>query len=147
MRKFEIVSKYAHLNPVIPQRATSRSAGYDLSSIEDVTVEPNQVVLVKTGLKVTMPEDEALFVFPRSSLALKKGLMMSNSVGIIDADYYNNENNEGHIMIPLINVKNEAVMVARGERIAQGVFLTYGILTQDEPQSVARVGGFGSSGH
>lgn len=147
MRKFEIINKFKHLNPVIPKRATEGSAGYDLSSIEDITIMPQEIKLIPTGLKVLMPKNEALFVFPRSSLAIKKGLMMSNSVGVIDADYYGNTDNEGHIMVPLINIKNEPVQILKGERIAQGVFLQYQKTSEDETDNITRLGGFGSSGH
>ena len=147
MRKFEIITKFKHLNPIIPKRATEGSAGYDLSSIEDVTINPQEIKLIPTGLKVLMPKNEALFVFPRSSLAIKRGLMMSNSVGVIDADYYGNHDNEGHIMVPLINMRNEPVKILKGERIAQGVFLQYQKTTDDETENVTRLGGFGSSGH
>ncbi|MDO9629671.1 MAG: dUTP diphosphatase [Acholeplasmataceae bacterium] len=147
MRKFEIISKFKHLNPTLPKRATEGSAGYDLSSIEDVTIMPNEVKLIPTGLKVMMPKNEALFVFPRSSLAIKRGVMMSNSVGIIDADYYGNKDNEGHIMVPLINIKSEPVQILKGERIAQGIFLQYQKTTDDETENITRLGGFGSSGH
>ena len=147
MRKFEIITKFKHLNPIIPKRATEGSAGYDLSSIEDVTINPQEIKLIPTGLKVLMPKNEALFVFPRSSLAIKRGLMMSNSVGVIDADYYGNDDNEGHIMVPLINMRNEPVNILKGERIAQGVFIQYQKTTDDETENVTRLGGFGSSGH
>lgn len=147
MRKFEIIERYAEQHPILPSRATEGSAGYDLSSLEDVTIEPRQIKLIPTGLKVFMPKDEALFVFPRSSLAIKKGLMMSNSVGIIDADYYGNKDNDGHIMVPLMNIKDVAVTIMKGERIAQGVFMPYLKTSDDEAKSQERQGGFGSSGH
>ena len=147
MRKFEIITKFKAMNPIIPKRATEGSAGYDLSSIEDVTIMPQEIKLIPTGLKVLMPKNEALFVFPRSSLAIKRGLMMSNSVGIIDADYYNNSDNEGHIMVPLVNMRNEPVQIQKGERIAQGIFLQYQKTTDDETENITRLGGFGSSGH
>lgn len=146
MRTFEIIKKYAHLNPILPKRQTESSAGYDLASIEDVTIQPSEIKLIPTGLKVSMGKTEALFVFPRSSLAIKKGLMMSNSVGVIDADYYNNKDNEGHIMIPLINIKSEPVTILKGERVAQGVFMTYLKTHDDETENTHRLGGFGHTG-
>lgn len=147
MRKFEIIEKFNHLNPIIPHRQTEASAGYDLASIEAITIQPKEIKLVPTGLKVTMPKTEALFIFPRSSLAIKKGLMMSNSVGVIDADYYNNPDNEGHIMIPLINIKDEPVIISKGERVAQGIFMTF-FKTDDETiKDTKRTSGFGSTGH
>lgn len=147
MRAFEIVGAYKDLDIKIPKRATEGSAGYDLASIIDVTIKPQEIKLIPTGLKARMPKNEALFVFPRSSLAIKKGLMMSNSVGVIDADYYNNPDNEGHIMVPIINIRNEDVTILKGERIAQGIFLAYQKTTEDETDQIVRLGGFGSSGH
>lgn len=147
MRKFEVVTAFQHLNPIIPIRATDSSAGYDLSSIEEVTIEPKAIKLVPTGLKVMMQKDEALFIFPRSSLAIKRGLMMSNSVGVIDADYYGNADNEGHIMIPLMNISEQPVTIKKGERVAQGIFMHYLKTTDDQVRTNERKGGFGSSGH
>lgn len=147
MRKFEIVSSFADQNPILPSRATEGSAGYDLSSLEDVVIEPKQIKLIPTGIKVSMPKDEALFVFPRSSLAIKRGLMMSNSVGVIDSDYYGNPDNEGHIMVPLMNTREESVTIKKGERIAQGIFMPYLKTSDDEAKASNRKGGFGSSGH
>jgi dUTP pyrophosphatase len=147
MRKFEVVSMFIHQGVTIPKRATENSAGYDLSSISDVTIMPGEIKMIPTGLKVLMPKNEALFVYPRSSLAIKKGLMMSNSVGIIDADYYGNKDNEGHIMVPLYNFRSESVTIVKGERIAQGIFMTYLKTDHDESNGSVRLGGFGSSGH
>jgi len=146
MRAFEIIKKYEMLQPIIPKRQTSGSAGYDLASIEEIIIEPGEIKLIPTGLKVTMPHTEALFVFPRSSLAFKKGLMMSNSVGVIDSDYYNNKDNEGHIMIPLINIKQTSVSIQKGERVAQGIFMTFHKTTEDETENIHRLGGFGHTG-
>lgn len=147
MRKFEVVTIYAHLNPILPKRQTESSAGYDLSSLTDVTIEPGKIALIPTGIKVMMQKDEVLMIYPRSSLAIKKGLMMSNSVGVIDADYYGNPDNEGHIMIPLLNTTHETVTIKALERVAQGVFVTYLKTSDDDVVSKKRSGGFGSSGH
>ena len=145
MRQFEKVSYMNAEDIVIPQRQTLDSAGYDLSSYERVVIEPKTIQLVPTGLKVQLEKDEVLLVYPRSSLGIKKGLMMSNGVGVIDRDYYNNENNEGHIMVPLYNFKDEPVVVEKFERIAQGVFQTFLKTSNDHPVSQTRQGGFGSS--
>jgi dUTP pyrophosphatase len=131
---------------VIPKRATEGSAGYDLASIMDISIMPGEIKLIPTGLKVFMPKTEALFLFPRSSLAIKKGLMMSNSVGIIDSDYYGNTDNEGHIMVPLYNFRTETQTILKGERVAQGIFMSYLRTTDDETDGIVRLGGFGSSG-
>jgi dUTP pyrophosphatase len=146
MRKFEVVSAYSNHGVNIPVRATESSAGYDLASIEDVVIKPQEIKLIPTGLKAKMAKSEALFIFPRSSLAIKKGLMMSNSVGVVDADYYNNKDNEGHIMVPIINIKQEEVTIQKGERIAQGIFMSYLKTEDDLSANISRLGGFGSSG-
>lgn len=146
MRRFETVSTFEHLNPKLPKRQTEHSAGYDLSALEEIIIEPGDIKMIPTGIKVKLPNDEALFIYPRSSLGLKKHLMMSNSVGVIDADYYNNDNNEGHIMIPLLNFGKEAVTIAQGERVAQGVFMRFMKTTDDQATQGKRSGGFGSSG-
>jgi dUTP pyrophosphatase len=145
MRQFEKVSYMNAEDIVIPQRQTLDSAGYDLSAYERVVIEPKTIQLVPTGLKVQLEKDEVLLVYPRSSLGIKKGLMMSNSVGVIDKDYYNNDNNEGHIMVPLYNFKDEPVVVEKFERIAQGLFQTFLKTSNDQPVSQTRQGGFGSS--
>lgn len=145
MRKFEVIKAYQHEEILVPQRATKHSAGYDFASIEDVEIKPGEIKMIPTGLKALIPDNEALFIFPRSSLGIKKGLMMSNGVGVVDADYYNNENNEGHIMIPLYNFSSQTVTVSKGERVAQGIFTNYQKTIDDDPDHSARLGGFGSS--
>ncbi len=145
MRKFEIISKYSNKEVNIPIRATKKSAGYDLECADEITINPGEIKLVNTGLKVKLNDDEALFVYPRSSLGLKKGLILSNAVGIIDADYYNNKDNEGHIMIPLLNFSEKPATIKKGERVAQGVFQKY-LVTENDDSNNVREGGFGSSG-
>lgn len=146
MRRFEIVTKYKNQGVIIPKRATENSAGYDLASIEEIIIEPGEIKMIPTGLKVIMPKTEALFIFARSSLSIKKGLMMSNSVGVVDSDYYGNPDNEGHLMVSLINVRDTPATILKGERIAQGIFLRYEKTSDDETDGLIRLGGFGSSG-
>lgn len=129
----------------IPQRKTELSAGYDLASAESFTLEPGEVRLVKTGLKAYMPPGYVLMLFVRSSLAIKLGLQMQNQVGIIDADYVDNPDNEGHILVPLVNSSKFYQVVTQGDRIAQGIFVHFGI-TQDDNPGGARTGGVGSTG-
>ncbi len=129
---------------VIPTRATSKSAGYDFATVETVTINPGEVVLVKTGIKAYMPDNEVLQLFVRSSLGFKRHLRLANSVGIIDADYYNNPDNEGHIMIPLHNFGSTTQTIEANERIAQGIFSRY-YTTDDDQTQTARSGGFGST--
>ena len=145
MRKFEIVTSYLEKDINIPIRATKLSAGYDLESANDYEINPGEIKLVHTGLKVRLNDDEALFIYPRSSLGIKKGLILSNAVGVIDADYYNNPDNEGHIMIPLLNFSKEVVVIKKGERVAQGIFQKY-LTTSNDNTNNLRQGGFGSSG-
>lgn len=146
MRQFYIIEKFKDEGVNIPRRQTKLSAGYDLETLFDETIEAGQIVLIKTGLKVSIPEDEVLLVFPRSSLAINHGLTMANNVGVIDADYFNNPKNEGHIMIPMLNYTDKAVKITKGTRVAQGIFTKYFKTEDDEPVENNRAGGFGSSG-
>ncbi len=126
-------------------RSTSRSAGYDFFSPEDIRIPPGKEVLIRTGVKVYMKADEALFIYPRSSLGIKKGLMLKNTVGIIDSDYYNNPENEGEIMLCLLNISEKEAEISSGDKICQGIFQK--ILVADEDvQDVERLGGIGSTG-
>lgn len=145
MRKFEIVSKYKDEGVNLPKRASKDSAGYDFEVIEEVTINPGEIKLVPTGVRALFPKEEVLLMFPRSSLALKRGLMMSNGVGVIDADYYHSDN-EGHIMIPLYNFTKEDITIRKHERISQGIFTKFLKTDTDNDNSTVRLGGFGSSG-
>lgn len=144
MRKFEVAKGFEKERVTLPQRATSRSAGYDLRALEGASIAPGETHLFKTGLKAAMEEDEVLLIFPRSSLAVKKGLRLSNSVAVIDADYYGNPDNDGHIMISLFNFSQETQVIEAGDRIAQGVFVKYEV-TDDDHVNGSRQGGFGST--
>ncbi len=145
MRKFEIIRAYQDQNINLPKRASAHSAGYDIESAVSLEILPGEIVKIPTGLKVLMPENEALFIYPRSSLGIKKGLITSNAVGVVDSDYYNNDDNEGHLMIPLYNFGKEKVQVLKGERIAQGIFQAF-FKTDDDNETKERKGGFGSTG-
>jgi dUTP pyrophosphatase len=144
-RGFEVVKAFSNSNVNLPTRKTAQSAGYDFESIEDVVIEANQRKLIKTGIKAYMQDDEVLKLYIRSSLAYKKGLMLANSVGIIDSDYYNNENNEGHIMVLVFNPTESSIIINKNERIAQGIFEKY-LVTNTEGVDQKRTGGFGSTG-
>lgn len=145
-RGFEIISAYKDKNITLPARKTAKSAGYDLAAGEDVLVKAGRSAVVPTGLKAYMQDNEYLGIHIRSSLAFKKHLNLINSQGIIDADYYNNPDNEGHIMIGLINFGTEDVRIEKGMRIAQAIF--YKFLTVDDEivEDTVRQGGFGSTG-
>ncbi|MGN0950945.1 MAG: dUTP diphosphatase [Mitsuokella sp.] len=146
-RGFEIVSQYQGRGIEVPKRKTAMSAGYDLQAARSVVIGAGETAMVPTGLKAYMQPDEVLTIHIRSSMAVKRGLMLVNHVGIVDADYYNNEDNEGHIFIALWNRGTKPVTIESGERIAQGIFLKY--LTTDGDaagEGETRKGGFGSTG-
>jgi len=146
-RGFEVVAGYKDKKINLPKRKTAASAGYDIEAAEDVTLEPGGSLLIPTGVKAYMQADEVLKIYIRSSLAVKRQLFLLNSVGIIDADYYNNPANEGHIMVAVGNRGKESVTIAKGERLAQGIFVKYLVADGDEAGSGAvRQGGFGSTG-
>lgn len=141
-RGFEVVSTFSNIN--IPVRKTEFSAGYDLEASEDCYLYPGEIFLVPTGLKCHMQPGEYLGIHVRSSIAIKKKLILANGVGVIDADYYDNESNEGHIMIPLFNADKVPVNITKGQAVAQGVF--YNFLTVDEDVATGkRKGGTGST--
>ncbi len=131
-------------NVKLPERKTKMSCGYDFYAPYDFTIPANGIVLMATGIKVQMYMDEVLKIHPRSSWALK-GIVLANQVGIIDADYYNNPENEGHIIIPLKNVTDSSFKVEKGARVAQGIFHSYAITTSDTRLQEERFGGFGST--
>ncbi len=146
LRGFEKIAKYADVDFQMPERKTQKSAGYDFCLPEDVVLEPGKLQLVPTGVKAYMQDDEYLGMHIRSSMAVKKRIMLVNNVGIIDADYYNNEDNEGHIMLALLNMGSEPVALPKGERVAQGIFYNYFVADGDaETEKEVRGGGFGST--
>ena len=156
MRKFEKISfkqfrkdvcdsKELYDKIELPKRSTSHSAGYDIKSIEDVIIKPNEAKSIKTGLKVCMNEDEVLYIYVRSSLGFKYNITLMNSVGVIDSDFYNNPDNEGHFQVKLINHGDKDFVVHIGDRIAQGVFMKYLIVDDEEIVENIRKGGIGST--
>ena len=145
IRGFEVVSAFEDKDIALPRRKTTESAGYDIECAEAVSIEPGEMKLVPTGLKAFMNFDEYLAIHIRSSMAIKRQLMLSNSTGIIDSDYYNNEENEGHILIALYNFGQATIQIEKGERVAQGIFSKYLVANDDDATGI-RVGGFGSTG-
>ena len=147
-RGFEVLSSYKDKGINIPERKTACSAGYDIEAAEDTIVpvfKPGQKpVLIKTGLKSYFQENEVLMLVNRSSNPLKKGLVLANSIGIVDADYYNNPDNEGHIMFAYYNFSNEDVIIKKGDRIGQALFTSY-LITDNDNATGDRTGGFGST--
>lgn len=157
MRKFEKISFEQFKKDVcddkdlydkieLPKRSTKNSAGYDIRSIESGTINPGESVVFKTGVKVSMNEDEVFLVLDRSSFGFKYDVCLSNSVGVIDSDYYNNKDNEGHFAVKLINLGKESINIKVGDRIAQGIFIKYLKVDDEEEIKNNRNGGFGSTG-
>ena len=145
LRGFEKITSFKEVEFPMPERKTKMAAGYDICLPQDVTIKAHTLQMVPTGVKAYMQDDEFLGVHIRSSMAVKKGLALVNNVGIIDADYYNNEDNEGHIMIALYNFGKEPVTLEKGERVAQGIFSKY-LITNDDDATGVRTGGIGSTG-
>lgn len=139
----EIIQIYNNIQ--LPRRATKDSAGYDFVAPIDIVLPPNNTVKFPTGIRCKMEEGWVLKLYPRSGLGFKYRLQLNNSVGIIDGDYYNS-NNEGHIMAKITNDTNEnkTIFVKAGDGFIQGIFVEYGITTDDEVNGV-RNGGFGST--
>lgn len=148
IRGFEIAKGFEQSNINMPVRKTKYSAGYDIEAAEDIVVpafKPGQApTLIKTGIKAYMPKDEFLMLCNRSSNPKKKGLVLANSVGIIDGDYYGNPDNDGHIMFAFYNIKEEDVEIKKGDCIGQAIFQKFAIVDNDNAEG-ERIGGFGST--
>lgn len=139
----EIQSIYQQLK--LPKRATKGSAGYDFYTPIHIHLKPGETIKVPTGIRCEMNETWVLMIYPRSGLGFKYRLQLNNTVGVIDSDYFYSDN-EGHIFIKMTNDSNEekVVDVAIGQGIAQGIFMQYG-LVEDDDVTEERNGGFGST--
>lgn len=148
IRGFEIAKGFENSNINLPIRKTKYSAGYDIEAAEDVIIpsfkKGMNPTLVKTGLKAYMQDDEMLLLYNRSSNPKKKGLILANSVGVVDKDYYGNPDNDGHIMFAFYNIKEEDVEIKKGEAIGQAIFQKF-FVTDDDVAQGERTGGFGST--
>ena len=140
---YEVTSEYENLK--LPKRATTGSAGYDFFSPIDFALAPGETIKIPTGIRSKIDDGWVLKIYPRSGLGFKFRLQLNNTVGIIDSDYYNSDN-EGHIFIKITNDSNEGktVNIKAGEGFAQGIFLEYGITVDDDTEEI-RNGGFGST--
>lgn len=130
---------------IMPRRATMDSAGYDIFSPISFRLQPGETITIPTGLKAELPTGTFLMIVPRSGLSFKYNLRLINTVGIIDADYFDNEVNEGHI---LVRLKNEGTLdchIKAGQAFCQGIILDYCITDDDFPGKEVRTGGFGST--
>ena len=148
IRGFEIAKGFEDKNINLPERKTKASAAYDIEAAEDTIIpafKPGmKPTLIKTGLKAYMQEDEVLLIVPRSSGPKKQGILFPHSTGVIDADYYENIDNDGHIFIQCINIKDTDVVIKKGETIAQAIFQKFLIVDNDKAEGL-RNGGFGST--
>ena len=128
---------------ILPKRATAGSAGYDFYSPFDVILKPGESIKIPTGIRCKIADEYVLEIYPRSSLGFKYQLALLNTVGIIDSDYYNADN-EGHIIVGLVNKGNKEIIIEKGDRFVQGIFLKY-YLALEEDNYEKRHGGFGST--
>lgn len=129
-----------------PKRATKGSAGYDCCAPMNISLKPGEDIKVPTGLKAYMQDGEVLMAFPRSGLGFKYYCRLSNTVGIIDKDYYNNENNEGHIFVKLRNEGDKDMEIKCGEAMCQFIFMPFLLADGDDfDNGETRNGGFGST--
>ena len=122
----------------IPQRDSDSTAGYDIYLLNDIKLEPNEILKIPTGLKCFFEKDEVLLLVVRSSMGFKYNIRLCNQVGVIDADYYNNKDNEGHIWLKIQNEGNTCVKISKGEAIAQGIFFKYLTTRSDETLKIER---------
>ena len=153
-RGFEICSKYTKDNINLPIRKTKHSVGYDLEAAKKVTIpsiyklwlqgKEVQPILVKTGIKAYFNEDEVLIIANKSSNPIKRGLVLANSIGIVESDYYNSEANEGELMVPFYNFFPFDIIIKKGDAIAQAYFQKFLIADEDNATGI-RKGGFGST--
>ncbi len=146
-RGFEVAKGWEDANLELPTRSTRHAAGYDLKIASDVEIPPfsssDEPTYLPTGLKVYCPPDECLLLINRSS-SPKKGIVLANGVGLVDADYYNNPDNDGHFQILVYNLTNKPIKIKKGERIAQAVFQKFLLADNDQAQTT-RISGFGST--
>ena len=156
MRKFEKISFKQYKKDVcdnledynnfnLPKRSTKYSAGYDFEASQNYVIKPNEIVKIPTGIKVTMNQDEMLMIVVRSSMGFKYNVRMCNQVGIIESDYYNNESNEGHMWVALQNHGTNDYIINKGDKFAQGIFVKFLTVDNEEEIKTERKGGFGST--
>ena len=147
MVKFEKVKRMEE-DIKLPERSTLNSAGYDFFAIEDIIFNPKTITRVFTGVKCELMPNQVLILANRSSNPSKKGLVLLNGIGVIDADYYGNPDNDGEIAFEFYNMLDEVVEIKKGEKLGQGLILKFDKVEDDyisDPYKT-RAGGFGSTG-
>ena len=149
MRKFEKISfeqfkkdisddKKLYEEYSLPVRKTAKAAGYDFLAIQDYEIKPGEILKIPTGVKAEYPDDEFLMLVVRSSMGFKYNVRMCNQVGVIDKDYYNNKDNEGHIWVRLQNEGDKDYVVKKGDGIIQGLFMKYLTIDNEEENNTER---------
>lgn len=128
----------------LPKRGTALSAGYDIFSTQSFTLDIGEEIKIPTGLKVFLNKDEFLGIYPRSGLGFKYYTRLANTVGVIDADYINSEN-EGHIWVKIRNEGEKELTIYKREAICQAIFQKYLLVDGDKFEGEERTGGFGST--
>jgi dUTP pyrophosphatase len=151
VRGFEVVAHWARQTSVqavqLPTRGTSGAAAYDIYALDSKTIRPGGKVEFPTDVKVYMRKDEVFHLYPRSNQGIKFDLMLANTTGVIDTDYYENEQNDGRFTIVLRNLGSENYYVKAGDRIAQGEFAKFLVADNDYNKKLpTRKGGTGSTG-
>ncbi len=130
----------------LPKRSSKFSAGYDFYSPVNFTVKPHSYSpLIFSDVKAYMEDDEVLQLYVRSSLGLKKGLVLANGTGVIDCDYFENTDNDGNIGFKFYNCSDKEAVISKGDRVVQGIFMKYLVADYDKAEN-SRKGGVGSSG-
>ena len=149
LRGFEVAKGWEDKNINMPVRKTAKSAGYDVEAAEDVVIPPFEMgmkpTLIHTGLKAYCQDDEWYMLANRSSNPGKRGMVLANGLGIIDADYYCNPDNDGEFMYAYYNIGSAPVEIKKGEVIGQVVFQKFLVVDNDYAEG-SRMGGFGSTG-
>lgn len=130
----------------IPKRSTKESAGYDFESIMNFTLSPGEIIKIPLAVKVNMNSGEVLFITVRSSMGFKYNVRLCNQIGVIDKDYYNNPDNEGHMWVKLENHGDKDYVVKKGDKICQGIFVPFLTVDDEEEINKIRTSGFGSTG-
>lgn len=129
----------------LPKRATARAAGYDIYSPINFILNPKEDIIIPTGFKSYMLNDESLDIYPRSGMGFKYYIRLANTIGLGDSDYYNCDSNEGHYFIKLRNEGNKPWIIEKGDAIGQGIFRKYLLADDDDFIGSERIGGFGST--
>lgn len=154
MAEFEVCKarKYPEVDIKLPERSTTHAAGYDFFAPDDFEILPGEQKLIWTDVKIKLEPGQFLLLLPRSSYGIKKHLMLANTCGVVDMDYYNNPDNEGNIGICLYNYNSPTTVIEntayikKGDRIAQGIIMNYETTEDEDNVKHQRQGGFGSTG-